>query len=209
MNTTTQQERVKITLTNSKLGIIPQVNLPIISCRNDAPCKKGCYANKGTYLYSSVQKNLNNNLKALQNDFDLFFNDIINYVNNSDIIFKYFRWHSCGDIPNYKYLLGVIKVAEKCKNTKFLCYTKKFNLVNMYLALGKKLPKNLSIVFSGWDKNFIVDNPYNLPTTYVDFKDKTRNVEIPNKAFECQGSCKTCKMCWNLKSGQSVVFHQH
>ena len=54
---------IKISITNAKLGDkIPSLNLPTTICRADAPCKKGCYAKKGNWLFPNVQNSLNNNL---------------------------------------------------------------------------------------------------------------------------------------------------
>ena len=55
---------IHISTQNRKLGMtIPSINLPAITtCRANAPCKKGCYACKGTFLYSTVQKSMQNNL---------------------------------------------------------------------------------------------------------------------------------------------------
>ena len=201
---------MKISLTNAKLGDkIPSLNLPAVkTCRADAPCRNGCYATKGAYTYPKVKESLENNLKDYLANGDKFFNDIIEYLNNGDITFKFFRWFSSGDLVDYKFWLGVVKVAIECSSTKFLLFTKKFNLVNMWLALGNKLPDNLRVVFSGWDENFTIDNPFNLPTTYVYFKGK-ENKHIPEFAINCVGSCKSCKACWTLKNGQSVYFNKH
>ena len=51
---------VKISTTVSKLGAtIPTINLPpIITCRPDAPCKHGCYALRGHFIYPAVKKTL-------------------------------------------------------------------------------------------------------------------------------------------------------
>lgn len=200
---------MKISLTNSKLGgKIPSLNLPTTICRDDAPCKKECYANKGNWLFPNVQKGLQNNLKEFLQDKEKFFNDIINYLNNDDITYKFFRWFSSGDIVNYDFLMGMVRVAIASPQTKFLCFTKKFNLVNTFLDFNE-LPKNLKIVFSGWGKGFNVENPHNLPTTWVNFKDKSKNADIPEFAIPCKGSCSTCKACWSLEKGQSVYFDQH
>lgn len=202
---------VKISRTNEKLGVaIPSVNLPAIcTCRKNTPCAKTCYANKGNFKYPKVVKSLNNNLACFVSDKNEYFNDIINYLNNGMTIYKYFRWHASGDIVNADYLEGMIKVAKKCKLTKFLAFTKKFELVNEYLASGRKLPSNLKIVFSAWDKNFEIENPYNLPVAYVNFKNKTKNPSIPHLAIPCGGKCEKCLSCWTLVKGQSVVFDQH
>lgn len=201
---------MKITLTNSKLGgFIPSLNLPAgITCRSDAPCFKDCYARKGNFTYPKVKQGYLNNLKEYQEDSEKFFNDVTDYLNNGEIIYKFFRWFSSGDIVDMNFLYGIIKVAKACPMTKFLCFTKKHNLVNMWLSVGNELPENLRIVFSGWDENFKVDNPFNLPTTYVHFKDRS-NKHIPEFAIPCKGSCRTCKACWSLQKGQSVYFDKH
>ena len=202
---------IKITTTNSKLGgFIPQISLPPIkTCRKNAPCAKYCYACKGTSTYKKVQESRQINLDEFMADPNGYFEQIIDYLNNGDIIYKFFRWHVVGDIVNKEYFDGMIRVAKKSKHTKFLAFTKKFEIVNEYLASGEKLPKNLSIVFSAWDKTFKVDNPFNLPMTYVFFKKQENNPNIPEFAFPCAGNCSECKACWNLKKGQSVYFNQH
>ena len=203
--------KINISKTNSKLGgFIPSINLPAgLTCRADAPCQKGCYAKKGNFTYKNVKQSLLNNLEVFNNSPEDYFNQIINELNNGDITYKFFRWHSSGDIVNLEYLKGVIRVAEACPQTKFLCFTKKFMLVNMYLEFNPNIPENLHIVFSAWDKDFKVNNPHNLPVTYVNFKDSSKNPEIPEYAIPCVGKCYECKACWSLTKGQSVVFNQH
>lgn len=102
----------------------------------------------------------------------------------------------------------MIRVAKQCKQVKFLCFTKKFDIVNDYLK-ENKLPKNLKIIFSAWHKAFKVDNPFNLPVAYVFFKKQELNPEIPVFAIPCGGSCPECLACWSLENGQSVFFNQH
>lgn len=110
---------------------------------------------------------------------------------------------------DYNYLLGMIKVANKCKQVKFLCFTKKFDIVNDYVNHGGKIPNNLKIVFSAWHKAFKVDNPFNFPVAYVFFKKEELNPDIPEMAIPCGGHCPECLACWSLKKGQSVFFNQH
>ena len=204
--------KITISNTNSKLGgFIPSINLPAgKTCRADAPCQKGCYAKKGNWLYKNVQQSMTNNLLIYLTSSEMYFRQIIKYLNNGDISYKFFRWHSSGDIVDYDYLKGIFEVAKACPQTKFLCFTKKFQLVNNYLyEIDNKIPENLKIVFSGWDNTFEIDNPYNLPTTYVRFKDETKNTLIPEFAIPCIGKCYECKSCWSLEKGQSVVFSKH
>lgn len=200
---------MKISLTNSKLGDkIPSLNLPTTVCRANAPCKKGCYAMKGNWLFKNVVTSLQSNLDHFLADSKGFFDEIIDFINNGDVVYKFFRWFSSGDIVNETFLNGMIRVAKKCKQTKFLCFTKKYELINEYLNVAE-LPKNLKIVLSAWDKDFKVENPHNLPMTYINFKDQTKNADIPEFAIPCVGTCSKCKACWSLKKGQSVYFNQH
>lgn len=210
-----------VSTSNSKLGKkIASINLPAgITCRVDAPCKKGCYAMKGHFLHKNVRGCHEKNLQSFFDDKDKFFDEIALKCNNQR--YKHFRWHSSGDIVNMDYLKGIISVAKKCKQTKFLCFTKKYELVNDYLSSRDDsdkmhtLPDNLVIVFSCWGA-FIPNNPYNLPTSHVRFKKETvfdTNENIPCSAIECKGSCADCvhtaMSCWDLKKGQSVVFNKH
>ena len=200
-----------VSLTNRKLGkFIPSVNLPpIITCRADAPCKKGCYATKGAYNYDNVKKSRFDNLNKFTQDSKKYFQEVINYLNNGDVIYKFFRWHDSGDIVNEIYLDGMVKVANACKQTKFLAFTKKYELVNEYIAKGGKIPSNLRIVFSAWDKEWKFENPYNFPVYYVNFKKKENNPIIPKSAPICSGSCKECKTCWYAKAKEAIQCMQH
>ena len=202
---------MNISLTNKKLGkFVPSVNLPpIITCRENVPCAKGCYATKGNYQYENVKKPRFENLKEFTQNPTKYFQEVIDFLNNGDVIYKFFRWHDSGDIVNEIYLDGMVRVAKACKQTKFLAFTKKFELINEYLDKGNKIPSNLRIVFSAWDKDFKVENPYNFPVYYVDFKKKELNPVIPKISSTCSGSCVSCKTCWFVKARQAIKCEQH
>lgn len=203
---------------NAKLGAyITGVNLPAcMTCRADAPCRCGCYAMKGHFVFPSVKESIQKNLEAFLNSPIQYFDLIIAKLHIMP--YRFFRWHSSGDIVNREYLEGMIHVAEECPNTEFLCFTKKYELVNDYIndnASPRIIPRNLHIVFSHWGL-FPVPNPYNLPTSHVRFKKEDElhdNSDIPDDAIQCSGFCGDCvgteKNCWLLKNGESVVFNQH
>jgi hypothetical protein len=69
---------------------------------------------------------------------------------------KYFRWHVAGDILNTNYLHQMCRIAMKFPRTKFLAFTKAFNIVNEYEDKNR-LPPNLAVVFSAWPR-MSVDN---------------------------------------------------
>lgn len=191
--------------TNSKLGgQILSINMPAgITCRPDAPCYKGCYAKHGHWLYNNVQKSLQENLEHYKENPKLFFDSVATQTALS----RFVRWHSSGDIVDHEYFEGMCRVARKNKETHYLCFTKKYEIINSYLDSGKKIPKNLTIVLSAWS-GWLPENPYNLPTTYVYGKD-FRNELIPKDSIPCVGHCEKCQACWQLKKGMSVFFKKH
>lgn len=204
--------KITIGAGNSKLGIaIPCFDLPpIITCRNNAECRKNCYACKGRFRFSVKQNSVNNNLKMWR-DNPVY---VENVITLSALCCKYFRWHSAGDIVDEEYFKMMIRIAKKCKGTKFLCFTKKFEIVNEWVSKNGNLPKNLSVVLSAWGE-WMPDNPHNLPIAYVRLKSNNFHHPylIPVSANKCNGFCGECVntkcSCWDLKAGQSVVFDQH
>ena len=208
-------EHVHISRGNSKLGSdIPSVNLPAgITCREDAPCYKKCYARKGRFSFPHI-KDLNSiNLRIWQEDPRQFERDIMIAAFKA----KYFRWHSSGDIPDAEYLDMMVRVAQRIPDTKFLCFTKKFELVNAYVEGAGDLPSNLHIVFSAWG-DWLPENPYGFPMAYIHFK--RSDMQLPSHARQCPKYCGDCVMtgcsCWDLKQGfqdddsvDCVVFEEH
>ena len=189
--------------------IIVSINLPVgITCNPKAPCFKLCYARKGHYIFPNVQKVRMENWKLWRENPE-------DYKRGAMAVAKHVhhvRWHDSGDIPDREYLEMMVFVAENNPGTRFLAFTKQYDIVNEYLNdHNGYLPGNLCIVFSKWD-GFYFDNPWNLPVAYVRLN--AGNIEpIPESAFECSKFCGACVFgktcCWYLKRGQSVVSNQH
>lgn len=202
-----------ISQTNSALDGIPSINLPPkATCRADAPCAKLCYACKGTFRFKNVRTNMDENLEIYHTRPDYY----ENYITTAVSIYRYFRWHAAGDIPDMAYLDMMVRIAKHLPGTKFLCFTKKFELVNEWIYKNDDLPENLAMVFSAWDKSFEVPNPWNLPVAYIKLKSGD-NPPIPEHAHECikasGGTCAQCVAngggCWGMKHGDAVYFHEH
>ena len=157
-------------------------------------------------MFSNVRNALQTNLEVWNEDPEGFERD----VRIAAFPSRYFRWHSSGDIPDEKYLEMMVRVANALPGTKFLAFTKKFELVNAYLDTYHSFPKNLRVVFSAWG-SFLPVNPYRLPVAYVRLKKE--NCDIPADAFACPNYCGECVMsgcsCWDLAEGQSVCFNEH
>lgn len=202
-------EHVHISKGVSKLGAdIPSVNLPaVVTCRPDAPCFATCYARKGRFSFSHNKDLLSKNLDMwLHSPMD-FERDVTIAAFHS----RFFRWHSSGDIPDMAYLEMMNRVAKNLPNTSFLCFTKKYELVNEFIKRNGGLASNLRMVFSAWG-NWLPENPNNLPVAYIRFR-KTEVNNIPAVAFKCPKYCGNCVMtgcsCWDLQCGESVVFDEH
>ena len=123
---------------------------------------------------------------------------------------RFFRWHSSGDIPDAEYLAMMARIARNLHNTRFLCFTKKYELVNAYISEHGPFPDNLTIVLSAWG-TFQPENPYHLPLAHIRFRKE--EACIPENARPCPsyfGDCVVTGMsCWDLKHGEAVVFHEH
>ena len=198
-----------ITLCNTKLGgHIAQVNMPQgITCAENVPCNKPgiCYCTSGNMRFKNVRDSHIKKYELYKANPEGFFEQISNEL--TLVPYKYFRWHSSGDIVDEQYLDLMCKLARKHRTTHFLCFTKKYELVNEYLDHHRK-PNNLVLCLSNWG-NWKVDNPHHLPESFVNFK-KTK-VEIPEFAYECPGSCADCPgtHCFHMRKHDSVVFHYH
>ena len=200
---------VTIATGNTKLGsqICGLSMPPVTTCRKNAPCQKGCYACKGHQQFSSVLGTYLKNLRIYNENPTVFFEQIENYLKYSG--YRYMRWFDSGDIPDANFFVGMVKLAKHLPNIKFMAFTKKYELVNHFVKQGGVIPTNLTIVFSAWDKNWKVTNPYNFPVAYVDFTNSQLNPEFPANVKDCDGHCSICFKCWHLQEGESVVFHQH
>ena len=205
---------IHMTTKNSKTGMgVLDLAVPTCCCREDAPCKKdGCYCMKGCQQIATVQASYLRNLRLYNNDPEDFWGQVDFKLKHSGL--SLCRYFDAGDIPDYNFFEGMVKTALRNPKIKFMAFTKKYFIVNEWLSENEKLPKNLNIIFSAWDKNWAVPNPYNLPVAYVDFKDKSKNPEFPKSYSTCPNqhdktiTCTVCQKCFNKKI-KSVVFQQH
>ena len=193
----------------SKLGqSIPCVNLPPVStCNPDAPCYSKCYARKGRFRFAKTIALLEKNLHIYRDDPASFERDVLIAAAPC----KFFRWHSSGDIPDAAYFDMMVRVANTMPDTRFLCFTKQYNIINHYLDRGGVIPENLTVAFSVWGEFGKHINFYGLPCAYIQFADGS--ADVPDYARECPGYCGDCvasrQSCWDMKRGEAVYFNEH
>lgn len=201
------QEHVHISKGVTKLGSIPSVSLPPCqTCRPDAPCVRKCYARKGRFAFSRNKALLEKNFALWSTDPERYEQEVFCAAYPA----RFFRWHSSGDIPCAAYLEMMVRVAQRAPDTKFLVFTKKFELVNAYLDSCGAFPANLCVVLSAWGA-WLPENPHGLPVAYIRFRKDPQ--PVPEHAFACRGFCGECVLsghdCWSLQRGEAVVFDEH
>jgi len=193
---------VKISNGNSKMGKIPSVSLPPIkACGKDVPCKSDCYALKAYRLYPTTRKAWDHNLECYNQNPDLYFASIGNWLVKHQP--RFFRWHVAGDILDQFYLDKMRDIAKTFPKIKFLAFTKRIDLTYHFL------PDNLSIVFSMWPGFGKQLQHVAMPKAWLH---DPANIDprIPGDALECPGNCDNCGMCWHLKNlNKDVVFYKH
>ena len=204
-----ENANIHFSMGNSKMGPIPSFSvLPFLTCKNCNGCGGYCYAAKGAFNFPKNVQSLADNTALLMRDPERVEKEINSFLNNSTILYRYFRFNVAGDIAGpveKEYLPMVIRIAEKNPWTKFLLFTKNYSFVNSMIEKGEQIPENLTIVFSKWD-NIPIDNRYNLPVAIVKVNEET---EIPESAFHCSGDCANCLNCWHAKSGDVRYFDLH
>lgn len=198
-------EKISISPGNVKMGAIPSVSLPAcITCNPSAPCFKKCYAAKLERIRSNVKNAYARNLDILTTDRAGYWLQ----VKTAAALTTAFRYHVSGDIPNAEYFADMIRTAEELPGTRFLAFTKQFNIVNDYINAGGVIPSNLKIILSNWGA-WKCPNPHNLPTAEIIFKGET-----PADGWKvCGGNCASCVCrntgCWTLKNGETIAFYEH
>ena len=200
---------VSISYGNKKMGAVPSVSLlPYITCPAacKGTCDGKCYAGKLCSIYKQVMAAYAKNLAIYRVNKKTYF-DQISMVSG---LHRFFRWHVSGDIVDRDYFSGMVRVALENHGTKYLAFTKRYKVVNDWIRDNGKLPKNLVILFSGWD-NLKPDNPHNLPETTV-FGTAAQNEPDPSWNI-CGGNCSECICrgcgCWKAEKGETIAFHIH
>lgn len=189
--------KIKVSDSNVKLGKIMNFSLnPVETCNKNVPCIKHCYARASFDIYPQTKIAWNSNTVMVKNNVYLFFNSLVDQLEKYKG--EYFRYHVGGDIPSEVYFKCMVKVARMFPKIKFLAFTKQYDYVNSYTG---KIPINLSIVFSVWKDYKPNVNKHKLPIAFM-------NVGNEN-SIDCKGSCKDCKVCWNMKENESVIFKIH
>lgn len=202
-------ENLMVTISdrNSKMGAVASVSLlPGITCPHFCldTCGVSCYAAKIANLRPSVLRSYAHNTALYQLRPDMYWAGVELAIK----AVRYFRFHVAGEIPSRKYFDKVCEIAERNPLTEILMFTKRYDAVNSWINDNGELPKNLHVLFSGWE-NLEPVNPYNLPETNVFTKENG-----PKESWKiCGGNCFECACrgvgCWQAQRGDVIAFKKH
>lgn len=193
---------------NTKLGRVMSVSLPPVkSCGSGLPCYGKCYAAKLARVRPVVRAAWERNWKAVMTGRTGYFSEIREAVLKAAP--ELFRWHVAGDIPDFNYLGRMCDLASDVPGTLFLAFTKKYDLLLNWLYDGQSEPDNLTLVASAWPGLTVPDEVLTgFPSAWMR-PCKGYAPGIPEAAAECPGNCESCRICWNMLPGESVVFDEH
>lgn len=196
---------VSISRGNIKTGAVPSVStLPFLTC--PACCKDTCgaicYAAKIANLRPSVLTVYARNTALAMLRPALYWQGVRYAIAGA----RFFRFHVSGDIMNAEYFQEMVNAAIDNSHCTILAFTKRYNIVNEWMDNNGELPKNLHILFSGWD-NLKPVNPHNLPETNV------YNETPADDWLLCGGNCFECGCrgvgCWQAHKGDIIAFKKH
>lgn len=207
---------------NEKTGNALNLNFEIeYTCDHSCECygTKACYACGGCYLYGSNLTKYSENVNFfLANSSADFINAVQIAINESGNV-KLFRYFTCGDIINTRFLDCMVKIALNNPTIRFWTYTKKYGIVNRYIENGGVIPENLVILFSHWLNNdgtyFPMENPHKMPTSEFIPIGKEYLAETVTHICPCSdpnqiATCETCDHpCYLLKRGESMALLEH
>jgi hypothetical protein len=199
-------ETISVSENNTKMGGIPSVSLvPVVDCPKGCLCAKDCYALNLCKRRNSVLKAWERNSRIVRADMPLFIRQLSGWLLWKAP--KFFRWHVGGDFLSMEHLKGAVKIAKENPNTRFLAFTKRYDLLS---KIGET-PDNFVLSLSAWvGMDFDTKLAKRYPVAWCFDKDNT-DTRIPKNSFKCQGSCASCKVCFMAKEAEirNMTFDIH
>lgn len=186
--------------------------IPAVECKvggmlrkiKGSVCSK-CYARKGMYVFSNVQKAQYNRLKILQSNLATWMENMTallakKYAKRE----KVFRWHDSGDLQSAEHLAAIVQIAKNLPDFRFWLPTKEYSLVRTWVRTNGEFPSNLVVRISA---PMIGQN--NLPA----IPGTVGSTVGVGTGFQCEaysreGKCGPCRACWKQEI-TSVNYPQH
>lgn len=166
---------------------------------------EGCYAMKGMYGFSTVQRALERRLAAL--DHPQWIEAMVLLVSRERSGF--FRWHDSGDLQGMTHLKQVVAVATATPRIRHWLPTREYALIGAYLREVGPFPPNLTVRVSAVMVDRAPCGGSGLPTSTV----RTRDDSEGATGWRCPapqqgGECRDCRACWDANV-RNVSYSKH
>lgn len=177
-------------------------------------CLDKCYAIKDARRYhNTVIPSLAKNTLMVRNNIDRTFQQLKDELIKKKA--KVLRWHSSGEIPDYSYLLHMVKLAVEMPEVRFYFYTKRFEFMERYMKECGELPDNLVCNISEWNGNTKGYELTGLNTFIYDdgTDDSLKNVPhcpaVDKKGHKTGVTCEKCGLCYRGNDGHVIAVYSH
>lgn len=167
-------------------------------------CSK-CYAMRGNFSRTNVQRVMYNRLKSLTNPL---------WVSAMVLVLKltefsgFFRWHSSGDLQDLGHLIKIAEVARRLPKIKFWLPTREIGILNAYKAAGFEFPPNLVVRFTA---SMIEARPPNdlMKRLGIQGAAVSKQLDKVTCPSHNQGNqCLDCRKCWD-KRNKVITYKYH
>lgn len=161
----------------------------------------GCYALKGNYIYTNVQKaHANRQASIAGPGWSAAMAFLINRSGE-----KHHRWHDSGDLQSVEHLTKIAAVCAMTPKVKHWLPTRELKIVQDYVARGGTVPDNLCIRVSAT----MVDGPATKawPNTSSVHTNATKGLRVCPAPLQ-NNTCGDCRACWSKKVPH-VSYHKH
>ncbi len=183
-------------------------SLPAADCKVGSRLRKiegsvchGCYAFKGFYPFSNVQKALRKRARAINKKY--WVDNMAYAINNQK--YPFFRWHDSGDLQSEKHFNDILDVCEATPKIKHWLPTREYEIVENVLKQRTK-PKNIAVRLSAHMVNesgpIVLAKRIGIQISEVSNKDYT----CP--AHEQNNECQDCRKCWDQRI-PNITYRLH
>lgn len=157
---------------------------------------RGCYARKGNYCRTNVEKAMERRLQGLSHPLWKEAMEVL-ISHNTSIAVPYFRWFDSGDLQSYKHLLDILWIARRLPTIYFWMPTQERRYLRQLtkdIAEGKTfVPSNIVIRYSSPMLNQpAIDDWPQISVVRTDDK-----WDCPSMTEKHKGRCQDCRRCWD------------
>lgn len=167
-----------------------------------------CYGDRGRYVFPKVQAAMERRLGSLRHP--AWEQAMILLIGSHKC--RYFRWHSCGDMPTLEYLERIMRIAVALPQVHFWLPTQENDLIARWLeSPANRIPANMVVRLSSEKFGGIDPFPESLQETPGVLRSGVdcTGPDITSCMSHTHGHvCGSCRKCWSRKV-KVVSYKKH